>query len=89
MTKRAKEELDKALGELKIHEEKIEEKQNELTHLALGTFQASNGEWYVARVKYNPETGKAGEFEKVEAGPGKAFAIEQFKIMAVKEKVVQ
>lgn len=88
MAKRAKEELDKALGELKVNEEKIEEKQNELTHLALGTFRGENGDWFLARIKFNPTTGQVGEIEREEAGEIKSLAAERFKIAAVREGVV-
>lgn len=89
MAKRGKEELEKALGELQVIEEKAEEKQNELTHVALGTFQASDGKWYLARIKFNPSTGNVGDMEREETGESKALAIERFKIAAVKERIVQ
>ena len=60
-----------------------------LTHVALGTFKdESTGEWLVAKLKFNPETGSAEVVERIPAGPGRDFAIEKFKIVAVQEKVV-
>lgn len=60
-----------------------------LTHTALGTFRNDlTGEWLVAKIKFNPETGHAEVVERVPAGPGRDFAIEKFKIVAVQEGVV-
>lgn len=62
---------------------------SELTHVALGTFKNdSTGEWMVAKLKYNPETGDAEVVEKISAGPGRDFGIEKFKIVAVEEGIV-
>jgi len=88
MSKRTKEELEKDLTTMKETESKTEEKKNELTYLALGIFPGENGEWMVARIQYNPYTGKVGDIEKVDAGPGKAFAAEKFKLIAIKERVI-
>lgn len=60
-----------------------------LTHVALGTFRNElTGEWLVAKVRFNPETGHAEVVERIPAGPGRDFAIEKFKIVAVNEGVV-
>jgi hypothetical protein len=60
-----------------------------LTHVALGTFKDdSSGEWLVAKIKFDPETGAAEVTERIPAGPGRDFAIEKFKIVAVQEGVV-
>lgn len=55
-----------------------------LSHEALGTFKDSEtGEWQVAVFKYDPVTGKTGEFTKIPCGgKSKDFATEQFKIEA-------
>lgn len=60
-----------------------------LTHVALGTYKnEATGEWLVAKLMFDPETGTAELVERVPAGPGRDFAIEKFKIVAVQEKVV-
>jgi hypothetical protein len=42
----------------------------------------------VAKIKFDPETGAAEVTERIPAGPGRDFAIEKFKIVAVQEGVV-
>lgn len=58
-----------------------------LTHTALGIFTDSlTGASMIARIKYDPVTGKTGNLEKVDSGGiGKSFANEKFKIMAIQE----
>lgn len=66
-----------------------EEEVSTLTHVALGTYKNElTGEWMVAKIKFNPETGQAELAEHIPAGPGRDFAIEKFKIVAVQEGVV-
>jgi len=61
----------------------------ELTTVALGVYKnVETGEWMVARLKFNPETEQAAVVEHIPAGPGRDFAIEKFKIVAVAEGIV-
>ena len=48
----------------------------------------TTGEWMVAKLFFDPETGEAELAEKIPAGPGRDFAIEKFKIVAVQERIV-
>ena len=60
-----------------------------LSHTALGTYRDdTTGEWMVAKLKFDPHTGQAEVVEHIPAGPGRDFAIEKFKIVAVQEGVV-
>lgn len=60
-----------------------------LSHVALGTYKSeSTGEWMVAKLRFDPTTGAAEVVEHLYAGPGRDFAIEKFKIVAVQEGVV-
>jgi hypothetical protein len=59
------------------------EKTEVFTHTALATFQNTDGEWCVAYIKFNHETG-ATQFEKATShGKFKMEACERFKIAAV------
>jgi len=60
-----------------------------LTHEAMGTFKnPDTGKWMVAVVKYNPLTGDAEVSETLPAGETRDFAIELFKLEAVKREIV-
>lgn len=66
-------------------------KQEEIpvyTDTALGVFRAAKGGWYLAKIRYNPETGEVGSVEKTFAGDEKALGTERFKIAAVNEKLI-
>lgn len=65
-----------------------ENKSPVFTDTALGIFRASKGGWFVAKIRYNPETGETSQIEKVHAGDEKGIAIERFKITAVFEKLI-
>ena len=69
--------------------EQEEQTVSVLSHTALGTYKNdSTGEWLVAKLRFDPQTGHAEVVEHIPAGPGRDFAIEKFKIVAVSEGVV-
>jgi hypothetical protein len=93
MVRRKREEVEEVLETLQEKEEAMEQKQAEeestLTHLALGTYQDPvTREWMVVEIQYNPLTNKVGEIVKINGGPTKEFAVEKFKLTAVREGVV-
>lgn len=62
---------------------------SELTTVGIGVYKnTETGEWMVAKLKFNPETEQAAVVEHIPAGPGRDFAIEKFKIVAVAEGIV-
>lgn len=68
---------------------KEEEVSSPLTHVGLGMYKnQETGEWLVAKLKFNPDTGEAELVERIPAGPGRDFGIEKFKIVAVAEGIV-
>lgn len=61
----------------------------ELSHVGLGIYKNTDtSEWMVIKLKFDPLTGQAEVVEHIPAGPGRDFAIEKFKIVAVQEGVV-
>ncbi len=59
------------------------------TDTAIGVFRdLKKGGWWLAKIRYNPETGEVGKLEKEHAGDERMIANERFKITAIKEKVV-
>jgi hypothetical protein len=61
-------------------QEALEASSTEVPHIAYGIFKDTNGEWKLAKVIYDPETGKAELVEKIHTGGYRAMASEQFKI---------
>lgn len=56
--------------------------QEVMTHTALGVYKATNGEWMVAVVGFNPITGSTEMQEPISTGGYRDMAIEKFKIEA-------
>jgi len=56
----------------------------DLTHTALGVYKdEETGKWQIAKMKFNPETGSVGEFERIISDEGsKEAVIYKFKIQA-------
>ena len=72
-----------------LKEVAVDEVKPSLTKVALGVYKdEATGEWMVAKLFFDPETGEAELAEKIAAGPGRDFAIEKFKIVAVQERIV-
>ncbi len=67
---------------------KTVEKTPELTHNGVGLYQGSDKMWYVAILRFNPETGHATVTERVLAGEDKYFANETFKLKVVELEIV-
>ena len=63
--------------------EAVEIKQPEYTHTALGTYKGPDNQWYVAVLKFDPETGLSKITDRHLAGEDRYFASEAFKIKAV------
>lgn len=58
-----------------------------LTHTALGTFQdTKTGQWVLAELRYNPETGETGEFKAITNEEGNKDAINYRLKIALVEK---
>ncbi len=70
--------------------EELPENEFKLTHVALGTYQNHRtGEWMVARVVFSPVTGEAKLDKSIgTSGLTRDYAIEEFKILAVREGIV-
>lgn len=65
-------------------------KEATLTNDALGLFQdETTKEWFVAHLRFNPKSGDASVVAKIPTGEkAKNFAIERFKITALKLDMV-
>lgn len=59
----------------------------ELTHVALGTFKDSSGQWNLVKIQYNPEAGVVGQLTSTIEGE-KSSAVDRFKIEAVNNKII-
>lgn len=59
------------------------------TDTALGIFRSPGKGWFVAKIRYNPETEQVStKLEKIHAGDDRILANERFKVTAINEKVV-
>lgn len=65
-----------------------EESAAVLTHSALGLFQGTDNQWYVASLRFDPVTGSATVSDRTLAGEDKNFANELFKLKAVELDMV-
>jgi len=61
----------------------IKDTKEVFTHTALCTFQDTTGEWCVAYIKFNPETGSTQFDKAIGHGKFRIEACDQFKIAAV------
>jgi hypothetical protein len=59
-----------------------------LTHPALGLYQGADKLWYIAVLKFNPETGHATVDQRILAGEDKYFANEMFKIKTIELEMI-
>lgn len=70
-----------------ISEVKDMEQKPELVNKALGIFMDKDGAWYVARIRYNGQTGDTGSIEKI-SDPCSRIEVEQrFKIKVIEEGI--
>lgn len=68
---------------------KKEEVVSELNNTALSTFQnKETGEWFLAFIKFNPETGETKWEKAVSCGESKVEAEDQFKIASYKLEII-
>lgn len=76
------EKMKAAAAKLKEEETNAAETSNtEIPHIAFGIFKDSKtGEWMLAKVSYDPETGNASIISRMQTGGYRQLANEKFKI---------
>jgi len=78
----------KKVGRPRKEVEVVENPQVNYTHNALGLFQGTDNQWYVASLRFDPVTGSATVSDRTLAGEDKNFANELFKLKAVELDMV-
>ncbi len=68
------------LEEMEAPQAAVSEETVNNPNTAIGIYQGIDKQWYIAVLRFNPETGRAVVTERFHAGEDKNFANEAFKI---------